>query len=312
MSLVDGSVRAAPGPVVVGYDASEIAEAALVWAAGEARLRGAALQVVYVRDADDIGPAVRSGGRELASEGGAWPVVEEAAARARDVAPGVETETYVQYASPVAALVGMSRDAGLIVLGSSPRGALRDELRGSVETQVAAHAHCPVALVPLPTVPPSDRVAGAADPPVVVGYDGSDAAALALTYAADAAWFGGRPLRVVVAWRPGPAEWLESFATGSLPRDATEAAAEVTLADALDRVYQHHRSVGRSPASDQPDGVVAEGRAVDVLYREAVTAERLVIGTRGRGGFAALLLGSVTHTLVRAAPCPVVAVRATG
>jgi nucleotide-binding universal stress UspA family protein len=195
-----------------------------------------------------------------------------------------------------------------MVLGSSPRGALRDELRGSVETQVAAHAHCPVALVPLPSVPPSDRDAGMADAPVVVGYDGSPPAALALQYAADAAWHGGRPLRVVVAWRPGPSEWLESFAGGNLPRDATEAEAQHTLAEGLKRVRDHNAAAGRR--SDEPDGVIAEGRAIDVLYREAVTAERLVIGTRGRGGFAALLLGSVTHTLMRAAPCPVIAVRA--
>lgn len=308
MSSLDDGRRTTPGPVVVGYDASEVAEAALVWAAREARLRGSPLQVVYVRDAHDFGPSVHSGGRELASEGGAWPVVEEAAARARDVAPGVETETYVEYASPVGALVGMSRDAGLLVLGSSPRGALHDELRGSVATQVAAHAHCPVALIPIPAVPLDD--AGVVEAPVVVGFDGSEPSALALAYAADAAWHGGRPLRVVVAWRPGPAEWLESFAMGNLPRDATEAAAEHTLADGLERVYRHNAAAGRPPGSDGPEGVVVEGRAVDVLYREAVTAERLVIGTRGRGGFAALLLGSVTHTLVRAAPCPVVAVRA--
>ncbi|AEG44165.1 universal stress protein [Isoptericola variabilis] len=299
--------RSTAGPVVVGYDASEAAETALAWAGREARTRGTALQVVYVRDAHDTGLAVRPGGREDAPDAGAWPVVEEAAARVRDIVPGVETETFVEYASPGAALVAMSRGASLVAVGSTPHRALVEELRGSVALQLAAHAHCPVGIVPaLPDVRlPAER-------PVVVGYDGSPSAARALLHAADAAWFGALALRVVVAWSPGPAEWVESFALATLPRDATEEAAERTLADGLERVRAHGEAQGRRPGSLMVEGVVQEGRAVDVLHREATDADRLVVGTRGRGGFAALLLGSVSHTMIRTAPCPVVVVRDEG
>jgi nucleotide-binding universal stress UspA family protein len=231
-------------------------------------------------------------------------VVEEAAARARDVAPGVETETYVEYASPVSALIAMSRGAALLAVGSSPHGAMAEELRGSVALQVAMHAHCPVAVVPvLPGVSVAGRRA------VVVGYDGSHAGARALAYAAEAAWFAGLPLRVVVAWRSGPAEWVESFALGNLPRDATESAAEATLARGIELLGRHAEEQGWRAGALEHQGLVREGRAVDVLHQEATDAERLVVGTRGRGGFASLLLGSVSHTMVRIAPCPVVVVR---
>jgi nucleotide-binding universal stress UspA family protein len=56
--------------------------------------------------------------------------------------------------------------------------------------------------------------------------------------------------------------------------------------------------------------VIHEGQVVRLLERESQTAERLVLGTRGRGGFASLLLGSATHTLVHTSECPVTVVRA--
>ncbi len=290
--------------MVVGYDASAVAESALEWAAREARTRRTSLQIVYVRDEHDTGLTARKDGRDVGSDTGAWPVVEEAAARVRDHVPGIEPETYVEYASPGAALVGMSHGASLLVVGSAPHRVLVEELRGSVALQLAAHAHCPVAVVPeLPEVRmPAVR-------PVVVGYDGSPSAARALACAADAAWYGALPLRVVVVWRPGATEWIESFTMGTLPRDATEATAEQTLVDGLERIRKHSEMRGWRAGSIALEGIVREGRAVDMLHLAATEADRLVVGTRGRGGFASLLLGSVSHTMIRVAPCPVVVVR---
>ncbi|MCK9793803.1 universal stress protein [Isoptericola sp. 4D.3] len=296
-------------PVVVGYDASEAADVALAWAAREARARGAVLRVVYVRDAHDTDVAVRPHGESLGErgDGGAWPVVEEAAARARDVAPGVETETFVEYASPAAALVGVSRDAGALVLGATRHGGLYEAVRGTVVLQVTAHALCPVVVVPAggprADLPP--------DAPVVVGYDGSEQSGLALDAATDSAWLLGRTLRVVVVWRPGVAEWVASRGpTEHEAHDLTEADAGPVLERALDRVEERLRGHGVAEGSLEVVGEVHEGQVVRVLHHEAEGAERLLLGTRGRGGFASLLLGSATHTLVRTSACPVVVVRA--
>ncbi|MFE6970016.1 universal stress protein [Isoptericola sp. NPDC057653] len=297
-------------PVVVGYDASGPADVALAWAAREARMRGAVLRVVYVRDAHDTGTAVHPHGGDLGErgDGGAWPVVEEAAARARDVAPGVETETFVEYASPASALVGVSADAGALVLGASRHGGLYEAVRGTVVLQVTAHAHCPVVVVPAdgvrPDLPP--------DAPVVVGYDGSEPAGLALDAASGTAWELGRTLRVVVVWRPGVTEWVTSRGPSEHEgHDITEADAGTVLEKAMARVEERLRERGAADGALEVVGLTREGQVARVLHREAEDAERLLVGTRGRGGFASLLLGSATHTLVRTSACPVVVVRAT-
>jgi len=298
-------------PVVVGYDASEPADVALAWAAREARARGAVLRVVYVRDAHDTAVAARPHGADLGDRGhgGAWPVVEEAAARARDVAPGVETETAVEYAAPAAALVGVSSDAGALVLGATRHSGLYEALRGTVVLQVTAHALCPVIVVPAEAasreLPP--------DAPVVVGYDGSEPSGLALDAATATAWELGRTLRVVSVWRPGVTEWVTSRGpTEHEGHDLTEGDAGPVLAKGLARVEDRLRERGASEGSLEVVGETREGNVARVLHREAEGAERLVLGTRGRGGFASLLLGSATHTLVRTAVCPVVVVRAPG
>lgn len=296
-------------PIVVGYDASEPAGVALVWAAREARARGAALRVVYVRGEHDVDVAARPHGADLGERGdaGAWPVVEEAAALARDAVPGLRTETAVEYASPAGALVAASRDAEALVLGETRHGSLYEVMRGTVVLQVTAHAHCPVIVVPAAGAERSV----APDAPVVVGYDGSRSARAALDAATRSAWWLGRPLRVVVVWRPGMTEWVASRGpTEHTAHDVSEADAGPLLERALTRVEELLLELGASEGSVEATGTVHEGQVARVLHHEAETAERLVLGTRGRGGFAALLLGSATHTLVRTAACPVVVVRA--
>lgn len=300
-------------PVVVGYDASEPAGTALVWAAREARARGAVLRVVYVREAHDMQLRASPHGADLGERGeaGAWPVVEEAAALARDVAPGLTTETAVEYAPSAAALVGVSGDAGTLVLGASRHGAVHDALRGSVVLQITAHARCPVVVVPFWGAG-EERVV-APDAPVVVGYDGSTPAGLALDSAVETAWTLGRPLRVVVVWRPGFTEWVVSYGpTEHESHDITEADAQPVLRRALERVDARVAELPGGRGGVEVDGVVHEGQVVRVLEHESQTAERLVLGTRGRGGFASLLLGSATHTLVHTSSCPVTVVRAHG
>lgn len=94
--------------------------------------------------------------------------------------------------------------------------------------------------------------------------------------------------------------------------DITEADAGPVLQRALARVEERLVERGASEGALEVLGETREGQVVRVLHREAEGAERLLLGTRGRVGFASLLLGSATHTLVRTAACPVVVVRAPG
>lgn len=135
------------GSVVVAVDGSGHADRAVRWAARHACLERRPL--VLVAAAVD-----------------ALPIIERAAAAARDVAPQVPVTQLPEHGDPRRILLDLSDDAGLLVLGSRGRGAIRSMLLGSVSAAVSAHAACPVVVC---------RPPGAADTRqgVLVGADGT-------------------------------------------------------------------------------------------------------------------------------------------
>jgi len=136
---------------------------------------------------------------------------------------------------------------------------------------------------------------------IVVGVDGSAHAEAALEFALEEAALRGGPLRIVSAW-----ELPSSFAVGGVytPEvfDVFPQEAQIILSKALARAAELQPAV-------PVEGKVIEGPAAAALLEEARDAAMLVVGSRGRGGFASLLLGSVTQQVVHHAPCPVVVVR---
>jgi nucleotide-binding universal stress UspA family protein len=127
--------------------------------------------------------------------------------------------------------------------------------------------------------------------PIVVGFDGSEGARRALTWAADQARLRGVKLLVVRAWTPG------EFGT-----DAEQAQiAQKGLDDEVAGFFE---------AGPAPDfSTQAEiGHAAKVLLRHAEGADMLVVGSRGRGGFAGLILGSVSHQVSTHKGAPVVVI----
>ena len=135
------------GKIVVGIDGSKSAEAALHWALGEARLRGARLEVLYgwhipYLAAMPTAPPVIDRG-ELQREAEHLLADTLASADTNDVEVVAKA-----VASPGAmALIERSGDADLVVVGSRGRGGFAGLLLGSVSQQVVAHAHCPVVVV---------------------------------------------------------------------------------------------------------------------------------------------------------------------
>lgn len=143
--------------------------------------------------------------------------------------------------------------------------------------------------------------AGTTPPTVVVGVDGSPESSTALTWAAQEARLRGARLRVVRAWDlPVAADYgayLPSRAFEDLPAD---------VARELDE--QLTEVLGESP--DVPvERVVVEGPAAKVLLEAGAGTDLLVVGSRGRGGFAGLLLGSVGNQLAHHSHVPVTIVR---
>jgi nucleotide-binding universal stress UspA family protein len=133
--------------IVVGTDGSEGARAALSWAVREAARREAALEVVTVVDLQPIDDIHYDHEQVLA---GAVRRAEEDLARidTSPVAVGVTTSSAI--GSPAMVLCDRARGADLLVVGSRGRGGFASLLLGSVSQQVAHHAPCPVAIVPVP------------------------------------------------------------------------------------------------------------------------------------------------------------------
>jgi nucleotide-binding universal stress UspA family protein len=215
-----------------------------------------------------------------------------ALARARQSSPDliISTESVVDRAA--SGLVELSSRADTVVLGRSGHGFVVGALLGSVALQVVTHARCPVVVVHASTDDASDARG------VVVGVDGSAVSELALGYAFEQASMRGVHLDVVHAW------WTTAT-SGLTPDIKTDKVTQerLTLSEAM---------VGWS--EKYPDVQVREslpmGSTVTILTEAAKDAELLVVGSRGRGGFRSLLLGSVSQGVLQHATCTVAVVRA--
>ncbi|NJP34903.1 universal stress protein [Micromonospora thermarum] len=267
-------------PVVVGVDGSPSSLVAAEHAARAALLRSCPLHLVHGY-LHALGYGVPINPYELgvpAPSEDARKMLEQTAADLAGRWPGLDVAVRQVAGGPGATLVEESRRAELVVVGSRGHGGFAGLLLGSVGTQVAAHAHCPVLVVrpaqePIPV-----------DGPVLVGVDGSEGAELAVGYAADEA--ARREVELVVAHvgRPDddrPAQTGELLETAAAAARGSHPGLTVTV---------------RLLLADKPEPALIEASGGAAL---------VVVGTRGRGGFAGMLLGSVSQALVQHAHCPV-------
>lgn len=135
---------------------------------------------------------------------------------------------------------------------------------------------------------------------IVVGVDGSASSVTALRWALAQARLTGGVVTAVTVWRfPYGYEWVPDDGAGAV---AFQAAAREQLDETLTTVRQEEPSVTVLPA-------VYFGQPGPVLVAAARGADLLVVGNRGRGGFAGALLGSVSTHCVHHAPCPVLVIR---
>ena len=134
---------------------------------------------------------------------------------------------------------------------------------------------------------------------IVVGYDGSTHADEALVWAARAARRRHAPLRIVHVART----FLDGYVIADRPSDLTAQVGGQVLADGIERLRAIDPDLEVTTQLEPQDSVAA------VLTEASRNAGLLVVGSRGRGGFAGLLLGSVSVTVASHAHCPVVVVR---
>ncbi|MFF4235316.1 universal stress protein [Actinomadura geliboluensis] len=274
--------------VVAGYDGSEGSVRALEWAADAARMRDVPLTVLHAWDVRVGRPATMPA---IDPRAVAEDILNGGIERARRAAPDLKVQAVLARAPAAAKLIEVGGSADLVVLGPRGTGGFPGLLLGSVGAQVAAHAACPVVLVRGRLDLGPGRI--------IAGVDGSPASRSALALAFAEAEGRGSALSVVVAWEPVSGRDLPPLVDEADLRSAAEA----RLARWMRPLRERH------PGVDAEIDVVI-GQAREVLMDAAAGARLLVVGSRGLGGFRGLLLGSVSHTLVHHAPCPVAVVHA--
>ncbi|GIH78263.1 universal stress protein [Planobispora longispora] len=285
--------------IIVGVDGSQAALAAVGWAVREAGLRGIGLRVVHVMPAwafempEDVPHA--DVGRWM--RGGAADILAQGVQRAQAEGGAVEVESQLLPGDPRLGLIEAAKGAELLVVGSHGQGGFLGMLVGSVALGVSGHTSCPVAVVR--AAPAGQDAPGAVwDGPVVVGVDGSPAGADALAFAFAEAAARGAELRAVHAWSGPVIEGAPGVLTAEGEREGGE---QRVLAEALAGWGERY-----------PDVKVAaqavNGHPVDVLKEASAGAGLLVVGSHGRGDLTGLLLGSVSHSLLHHAHCPLVVV----
>jgi nucleotide-binding universal stress UspA family protein len=288
------------GSIVVGVDGSPSSERALEWALRSGTLHGhRPVEAVLV-----FQPPAPIGG--MLPEPGAYPELEAqllAAAEAQLAGvvarvPDPPPASARVMDGPVApTLLDAAGDSGELVVGCRGRGGFARLLLGSVSHQVVMHAGVDVTVVR----------GWDGEPPaggrVVVGVDGSPGSATALNRAAEEARLRGARLHVLHAWRmttdPAPAD---AEGQGYVASVAQYAAAARARADGL------VADVLGGDADPAPTVEVVHRSSAAALLDASRDAELLVVGRRGTGGFAGLLLGSTSAQLVRHAHCPVLVV----
>ncbi|MFC7531482.1 universal stress protein [Actinoplanes sp. GCM10030250] len=282
-------------PVIVGFDGSATARAAVHYGAREALRRGSALQITHALGWPVILPPFHAG-YDLLGQGPRVAMLELLAKAAHEVQeehPDLAVSTRLLDGPAGAILVDASRVAQLIVVGHRGAGGFAGLLTGSVATQVAAHAHCPVVILR-----GDDHLSD--DGPIVVGTDGSSGSRAA----AEAAFRQARLRRteLVLAYHSPRKSSAGAIATSTLPFWATVG----------DSAAGAHGVGARYPDVEYRTEVITGESAAAALiaFSERTGAGLLIAGSRGLGGFRGLVMGSTSRTLIDHAPCPVMVVTA--
>jgi nucleotide-binding universal stress UspA family protein len=286
-------------PIVVGYDWSPGAEAAQRWALDEAGRTGAPVRIVHVFEWPLHVAAVSPGppgypDAELRRETEAR--LAEAASTAQAARPALDVSATVVDGPTILALLEQSRRARVMVLGNRGRGGFAGLMLGSVGVAVSAHAHSPVVVV-RGHERPADSGA-----PVVVGVDGSPDSLIAAGYAFEAAASRGVGVEAVRAWTPPAAPWHTDVRPLAVDADELAASERHALTDSLAGWREKYPDV---PVRTH----IVAGGAARAMIGMSRSAQLVVVGSRGLGGFRGLLLGSVSQQLLHHADCPVAVVR---
>lgn len=288
--------------ILVGVDGSADAEVAVRWAADEAVMRNVPLTLVHVLPIPEGG--CQAWGLSTTPlppdlntehEQHAWQVIEDAINIIDDHASAnseLTVNSEVLFSPVIPTLIDLAKDAEMIAVGRHGQSALRQLLLGSVTTGLIHHAHCPVAVIHR-----NAALGRSSKAPVVVGIDGSPTSELATAIAFEEASRRGVELVTLHASCD-----VATLNIRGATRSSIEVSAAQTLAERLAGWQERYPDVTVRP-------VIVFDRPAQHLLIESETAQLVVVGSHGRGGFAGMLLGSVSTAVVQAARTPVIVAR---
>lgn len=281
--------------IVVGADGSRDSTRAIAWAADEATLRRCPLRIVhavapwlYEQNVDPRLVSVRewllAGGQE---------VIATAVEAARTQAEEIEVTGEVVPGGASRALLERARDAVMVVVGSHGVGTVAGLLLGSTALQVVSHTTVPAVVV--------RHMEPVARGEIAVGVDGLPAGEPALAVAFEEAGLRGARLRAVHVWSDPGTTGPGGMTPLVYNPEMVAAEHRRWLNDAVARWREKYPEV-------EVVIEVVHGRPVRILSGVSARSDLLVVGTRGHGGFAGLVLGSVSHGLLHHAHCPLAVV----
>lgn len=277
--------------IVVGIDGSEASDLAVVWAAQTAASRDFTLRIVAAIDV----PSYLPEGNDIRAVFGSRLVAAETLARESVDGSALSIVTEARDGTVVDVLLSESENCALVALGASGLGESESGLLGSAAVALAAHASSPVVVVRGRRIDGRPPTLG----PVVVGVDGSAVGQAAVAAAFDEASHRGAVLVAVHVWADVA---LAPMSAVPLQWDDIASSEEALLAESLAGWQEKYPDV-------EVRRVVAQDRPVRVLAQLSEQASLIVVGSRGRGGFRGMLLGSTSYALIHTADCPVLVAR---
>ncbi|WP_162248366.1 universal stress protein [Rhodococcus sp. Leaf278] len=289
-------------PTVVGVDGSAAALDAVRWAVLDARLHLSDLLVVSAMSLPEVltGLGVLPDAVVHQARSETDRILDEARATASRGTTAVTIDTVSSEQSPVSTLLELSATARMVVIATRGLGGTEQRSLGSIGFAVTTHARCPVTVVRGWS---GDSSVDHVIHPVVVGVDGTKASAAAVTSAFEEADVRSASLTAVHAW--SDADLSIGFPIRGLEWPDNRRAAADHLARLLEPHTQRHPTVSVRP-------VVVKDKPVQALLDHAQGAQLVMIGSHGRGGYAEMMLGSTSRSVLTRAHCPVTVVPSPG
>ena len=277
--------------ILVGVDGSHASYKATWWAANYAKHAGLTLQIVCAYSlpsyaAVSFDATYTAMGDDNAAHSDAQEILSKAKAIADE--QGVEATTLIVTGDPASVFVELSRNYNLIVIGNRGKGGLAERLLGTTSSSLPAYAYCPIVVVPYTDDDGNLMHLNNTITKVAVGSDESKRGLKALEIAANFA-----------------AAWDAELDVISAVPNMKGSDDEGVMASFKDDLEVRIKPLEEAHPDLKINKQIVPGPAVGALTKASYDHDVVVVGSRGRGGFTGLLLGSTSQGLLQHAVGPV-------